>query len=476
MRANAISRRNLLRSAAALTGTALVGGVGLPAGAAGSAKAAFDPMAGDRLLGWIRQQIAFGYRRTGSPAEKKAAEWLAARMKRTGLKTTIDPYPMRRWVLKDWSVEIVSIGGKATRQPITTHPMWSTKAGSVEAELVDIGLGTPLDFALKDVKGKIVVVTGKAILNVFATSNAFGTYTAAAKAGAVGMLVDSDAPGNVVRPFSYHENALDKNPIPAFVVGSNDFVKLRSAARKGARVRWSLDAKHVSGTTRDVVAKLPGSGAATGTIMVCAHFDTWFDGALDNATGVAGMIGLAEHFAALPRAQRPKDMIFIGVTGHDTGYPHGGMKNWVEKHPADLRKLDVFVNLDHLAAHGSEHVHLGGLNVVIDRPLDEERALFTSAHPALLRAWLPALLRHRLLLSAPLPTLPILTANSDLEGIMAENGVPAVNLTMATPCYHTPEDTIDKIPAEQLSRSVSAHRDFLATMQKLSRSQIRSPL
>lgn len=433
-------------------------------------------MSGDRLLGWIREQIAFGYRRTGSAAEKKSAEWLAARMRRTGLKTTFEPYPMRRWVLNKWSVELVSTDGKPTHQPIVTHPLWSTKAGKVEAELIDIGLGTPLDFALHDVKGKIVLVTGKALLNVFATSNAFGTYTAAAKAGAVGMLVDSDAPGNLVRPFSYHENALDKNPIPAFVVGSNDFAMLRRAARKSAKVRWALDAKHVNGTTRDVVAKLPGSGASKGVIMVCAHFDTWFDGALDNATGVAGMIGLAEHFAAQPRSQRPKDMIFIGVTGHDTGYPYGGMRHWVKTHPADLPKLDVFVNLDHLAAHGSEHVHLGEVNITIDRPLDEERALFTSGHPALLRAWLPALVRHRLLLTGPLPTLPMLSANPDLEGMMSEHGVPSVNLTMATPCYHTPEDTIDKIPAEQLSRSVSAHRDFLTSMQKLSRSQIRSPL
>ncbi len=39
------------------------------------------------------------------------------------------------------------------------------------------------------------------------------------------------------------------------------------------------------------------TGAADKNILVMAHFDAWFYGALDNASGVATMLGLAEYFA-----------------------------------------------------------------------------------------------------------------------------------------------------------------------------------
>ncbi|MDP1776938.1 MAG: M28 family peptidase, partial [Moraxellaceae bacterium] len=212
---------------------------------------------------------------------------------------------------------------------------------------------------------------------------------------------------------------------------------------------------------------------------ICAHYDAWFSGALDNATGVSGLIGLAEYFAQLPLEKRPRDMIFLGVTGHDAGYPHGGVNNWVTKNKESIGDIELFMNLDHLAAHGTEHVTGTGiidmLGIVLERPLDEERALFTTKHPALIRTFMPFVLKYTPL-TLPLPTVPEITANGDLEGIMGKLGVPSVNLTMATPHYHTEEDTADRIPAKQLSRSVMAHRDFLNKILFMSREQIRSPI
>ena len=47
-----------------------------------------------------------------------------------------------------------------------------------------------------------------------------------------------------------------------------------------------------------------------------AHRDGWFEGASDNASGVATMVGLAEYFAKVPRAQRRRTMVFLGSAGH----------------------------------------------------------------------------------------------------------------------------------------------------------------
>ena len=148
--------------------------------------------------------------------------------------------------------------------------------------------------------------------------------------------------------------------------------------------------------------------------------------------------------------------------------PHGFTREHNEP------RSHVFMNLDHLAAQGEEHVSiLGILNFTWMRPGDEERALFTTKHPALARTFKKHMRVHDVY-SLTFKTIPDLTANGDLEGVMGTLGVPSVNLTMATPHYHTVEDTPERIPAEQLSRSVKAHRDFLREIIAMKRSEIRS--
>ncbi len=415
----------------------------------------------------------------GYRAERQAGEWLARRLRAAGLSVDVDRYRFRKWQLDGWRTELVEGG---VREQVTSFPIWSTAAGRGVARLVDVGLGAEPELLAKDLEGAVAVVTGRALLNVFASYPE--TYHRAAELGAVAMVVTSDAPDNLIRPTSSGRNLLDDNPIPAFQLGSHDLARLRAGAARGARLRYRLAAQHVDGTTRDVVGHLPGSGELPGTVLICAHYDAWFTGALDNATGVAGLVGLAEHFASLPRRERPRDMVFVGVTGHDAGYPHLGLNHFVSTRPQLLDETDLFVNLDHLAAHGSEHVSGTGvldmlgleLGIDVQRPGDEERALFTSKHPALAATFLPHLLAQGILLAAVAPTIPEVNANGDLEGLVGALGVPSVNLTMATPHYHTVEDTPGRIPAGQLSRCVTAHRDFLSVAMQLPREVLRAGL
>ena len=458
-------RREFLKRSVALAGAAALSGAGAPAWGWG----ATDPMDPERLHRWVRELCAFQPRWAGYPAEKQATHWLAERLTQAGISTVVDAYEFRKWQLDQWKVTLVS-GGEVGE--VNSFPVWSTRGGQGEAELVDVGYGTDAELKAQDLHGKAIVVNGKALLNVFATYKS--TYQTAASLGAVAMFVTSGAPDDLIRPTSYSENYLDDNPIPAFQLGVSELKRLRRAARAGGRIAWNLDARHEQGITHDVVATLPGSGLLPGCMVICAHYDAWFTGALDNATGVSGLIGLAEYFAALPVHMRPRDMIFVGVTGHDAGYPHLGMNHWIAKNKHLIPEVDLFMNLDHLAAQGEEHVSfLGFLNFTWMRSGDEERALFTTKHPTLARTFKKHMHRHQVY-SFTFRTIPDLTANGDLEGAMGELGVPSVNLTMATPHYHTEEDTPERIPPEQLSRSVKAHRDFLREMLSMKRSDIRS--
>ena len=43
-------------------------------------------------------------------------------------------------------------------------------------------------------------------------------------------------------------------------------------------------------------------------IIVSAHRDGYFEGAADNASGLATLVGLAEYFTKLPKEKRPRTM------------------------------------------------------------------------------------------------------------------------------------------------------------------------
>ena len=44
-------------------------------------------------------------------------------------------------------------------------------------------------------------------------------------------------------------------------------------------------------------------GATDEEIIVIAHHDSYFEGAFDNASGMATMLGLAEYYAKVPQAE-----------------------------------------------------------------------------------------------------------------------------------------------------------------------------
>ena len=459
-----LTRKQFLQRGIVAAGTTAVGGA-LPA----LAQAAADPLSGARLHRDVRELCAFGPRRTGTDAEHGASAWVADRLRAAGCDVRLDPYPFRQWRLDGWAVELAAgtPGEEVAAFPrsVATHPIWGTRPAAGEADLVYVGLGTDRELDRQDLRGKAILVDGAVLLNVFATYNADGyVYWRAAQRGAVAMFATSDAPDNLVRMIGMGRNELDANPIPAFTVGRRDFGILRRQARNGtARIRYRLDARWGDGVTYDVVATLPGGRTSRDGLVACAHTDSMFDGALDDATGVAGLIGLAHHFAAMPRSRRPKPMTFLAVTGHDTGFPHLGVRHWADANARQVGTLSGFVSLDHLAGVAGETLPNGR---VWERGGDEERVLLISDNAPLFGLTLQMAARHRLFPSIPVPE-PLARANPDLEGLMVSRGVPAVNITMAYPWYHTPQDTPDKIPPEQLARSTRAYRDLLGAMQRM---------
>lgn len=99
--------------------------------------------------------------------------------------------------------------------------------------------------------------------------------------------------------------------------------------------------------------------------------DTIYNGALDNATGVAVVLGIAEAIARMPPAQRPKrSSLFLFTTAEEQGLLGA---EWYAKHPVvPLDKTAANVNLDSMNVLGptADFIPLGAerstLKAVVD--------------------------------------------------------------------------------------------------------------
>jgi Zn-dependent M28 family amino/carboxypeptidase len=146
--------------------------------------------------------------------------------------------------------------------------------------------------------------------------------------------------------------------------GGSDLDTLRRAAlsRDFKPVPLALRASfHVANTLRpiaskNVVARLPGSDPklALETIVFSAHWDHFgpadgiYNGAIDNATGVAGVLEIARVLAASPRL--PRSFVFLFVTAEERGLL--GSRYYAEHPRVPLENTLCDINLDSLNVWG----------------------------------------------------------------------------------------------------------------------------
>jgi Zn-dependent M28 family amino/carboxypeptidase len=97
-------------------------------------------------------------------------------------------------------------------------------------------------------------------------------------------------------------------------ISQDEGFMLRDLLAMGQKVRihLKLDIENRENVpSQNVYAILPG--ASDEEVMVMAHTDAFFQGAMDNASGVATAIDIARHYAAIPQARRPRTMVFVAT-------------------------------------------------------------------------------------------------------------------------------------------------------------------
>jgi hypothetical protein len=296
----------------------------------------------------------FWGRITGTEADAENAQWMLDKFKQIGLSDVhqqmFDLPP--QWMPTSWSV--TASGGGKTMDVTTAQPTYqavATPSGGLDVEVVYVGLGSDADLNMaKDLRGKAVLFYSidLASRHVGVADNAIRRIE---ERGASAIFVAQGLPGNMKTQF-YPVNS----KVPTFSLGQDDGFKLRDliAASGGtpARMKIRLDVSMTPNLKSSTVwGSLPGS--TDETIFVVAHRDGWFEGANDNAAGVATMVGLAEYFAKIPQAQRRRTITFLGTTGHHNSGAQSGA--WLTQHPEVFAKTAVLLNAEHTGAILTSH-------------------------------------------------------------------------------------------------------------------------
>ncbi|MFD1217918.1 M28 family metallopeptidase [Microbulbifer celer] len=142
-----------------------------------------------------------------------------------------------------------------------------------------------------------------------------------------------------------------------------DAAKERGFKAKPLNFTASVDLKNSVRTSksRNVVAKIPGSKHPDEAVIYTAHWDHLgvndhaegedhiFNGAVDNATGTAGLIAIARQAKAQPQAPE-RSMIFVAVTAEESGLL--GSKYYAENPVVPLEKTVAGINFDAMGVLG----------------------------------------------------------------------------------------------------------------------------
>lgn len=433
-----------------------------------------DPLSSDAIFRTIEDLVAFAPRYTGTPGGNRAAEYVADRLRGAGVpEVRIMTEPSYAWRADRCALEVDGqviecspIQHSGTRSEDQTGLL---VAAPVTGRIIDIrdgevpanarGMIILFDLVFETPLKKMLAITEhrydpqrlfdredvRESRNPYQTSMA-RIMTAAAEAGAIGAIgVLRDYPESV----DYRNEYIDDAPmrIPGTWITRDTGARLRARLTPESTATIDLLAHRDPVTSQTVIGILPGR--STDTVMIQSHHDSVTAGAVEDASGTAEVIALAEEFAA--RSQpREKTLMFVTFDTHFTGY-HAHRRFTHDYILRKEREYDIVFNvtIEHVARRATRGP--GGGFVTTDET--EPRGIFENLNLCWKWRMAKLLRKHQMEGTALLFGTPFEFFGdgmpTDAAYIFAA-GIPAVSLISGPLYLYDEQDTLDKIDRPQL--------------------------
>ncbi|MFP6617227.1 MAG: M28 family peptidase [Candidatus Hydrogenedentota bacterium] len=285
-------------------------------------------------------------------------------------------------------------------------------------------------------------------------------YQKAVESGAAGFIFSLPHPAGdwktavpVDKPFTKFDTFFPdhRRPIPSFCISSDDGKRLRASLEASPTLASTIEyAEETKQKGINTIATLEGEGEAN--VILAVHLDAFFSGAVDDASGIAVLVGLARALEATPPESRRANFTFVGLSAHhDEG---AGIRAFVAEDPERINSTETFILLEHLDNH---HGNDAGKN---DWPenLNDFRGAYIGPN-----GW-PGIddkLENMVIESGLMTELENIRLQCIADLFVVCDQLQPFTLIQSPPYYHTNHDTIDKLTEQGLQNALEFHLRLL---------------
>jgi carboxypeptidase Q len=265
-----------------------------------------------------------GPRLSGSEALNRAITWAAERMREDGLTVTLEPVDVPVWVRGEEQGTILS--PVADQLPLLGLG-WTvaTPPEGIDADVLVVASFDELTARAAEAKGRIVVFDVPFTTYGDTVKFRWAGPEAAAKVGAVAVLVRSVSPESLSTPHTGSTHYADGVPkIPAAAITLEDATRLHRWQESGRLPRLHLKLSGEDKGTApsfNVVGELRGWERPNEVVVIGGHLDSWDvgQGAQDDGAGCVASMAALDQLAALPVHPRRTVRVVLFTNEEDGG-------------------------------------------------------------------------------------------------------------------------------------------------------------
>jgi aminopeptidase YwaD len=391
----------------------------------------------ERVEGYLAKLVSHPDRHVGSPGNRAATGMFAERMQELGFGVRRTTFGCVEW---EFGEALFETAGERFEAFVGPYSL----ACDVSARLAAASSVEELE--TESVRGTIVLIHGKLAAGQLMPKN-FTFYNPESHRRVIRAL-EEYRPAAVVAATGRDPGMVGSQyPFPLFEDGDldvpNAYMKdvdgARLLAHVGEQAHIRLDSRRVPATAEHIVATLPGTGP--GRIVLTAHIDSrkGSPGALDNASGVATLLGVAELLADFAT---DRSIEIVPFNGEDN-YANPGEMLWVAENEGRFDDIILGINIDDLGQRGTtNHVSF------YDCPAEVEAAVRRALerHPLMSEGpqWFQS--DHAIFGLYGRPAIAL--ASSDIAGFMAQYA-------------HSERDTLELVDPELIVAAARFLRDVV---------------
>ena len=325
--------------------------------------------------------VDIGIRAGGTDGERQAANYLRDEFTSWGYAAEEQQFPVQVYKPISTTLEETAPGAKT----LTPLPLINAATGQAEGEIAVVnGIGEAGDFPAS-VASRIALIQRGTITFTEKVRNA-------QSAGAIGVIIYNNAPGNLQAPLAA------PSTVPAVTISQEEGQALVAAAQGGTvRVRMSIKATITTNQSQNVLARAPGSDCR---VIVGGHYDSVPAGpsANDNGSGTTVAMEMARVLATRGETVH---VCFALFGSEELGLL--GSKYYVSQLPdADRKAIVGMLNFDMLAV-GTDWPFVGTASLTalasqvadslgIPGRVSDEPAGVGSDHASFIELGIPAIL------------------------------------------------------------------------------------